>query len=339
LYGGRAAVEEIMLQAPRETVPSLVPGHEEPSVTPAGEILNMAVHSGDILLSRGGAPTSALIARGNDFPGNFSHVALVYVDEHTSHVSIIESHIEKGVAIASVEDYLRDEKLRIMVLRLRADHPQLAADPLLPHNVARRALDSARARHIPYDFAMDFQNHAELFCSEVVSAPYQAVGIRLWMGISRISSPGLRSWLAGFGVRHFATQEPSDLEYDPQLCVVAEWHDPQLLYQDHIDNALIDAMLETADAYPQLGYSWYMLPVVRIFKAYSVILNAFGKIGPVPEGMDAAAALRNVAFSADHAAIKARLLCRADEFKQEHGYTPPYWALVQLARQAQVAAE
>ena len=31
--------------------------------------------------SAGGAATSALIARGNDFPGNFSHIALVHVDE------------------------------------------------------------------------------------------------------------------------------------------------------------------------------------------------------------------------------------------------------------------
>ena len=37
------------------------------------------------------------------------------------------------------------------------------------------------------------------------------------MGISRISSPGVARWLAAFGVRRFETQEPSDLEYDPQL--------------------------------------------------------------------------------------------------------------------------
>lgn len=335
LYGGRAAVEEVMLQAPSETVPSLILGYDEPSRTPAGEILNITVHSGDILISRGGAPTSALIARGNDFPGNFSHVALVHVDDRNGDISIIESHIEAGVVISSADDYLNDTKLRVMVLRLRADLPQLVADPLLPHQAARLALDSARARHIPYDFAMDFQDHCGLFCSEVASAPYEDLGLRLWMGLSHISSAGLRSWLAAFGVRYFKTQEPSDLEYDPQLCVVAEWHDRQRLYQDHIDNAVIDAMLETADAFPQLTYSWYKLPWARIGKAYSVLLNVFGKVGPVPEGMSAASALRNVAFSADHAALKRHLLRRADEFQQERGYVTPYWEMVRLVRQVQ----
>lgn len=61
------------------------------------------------MLSRGGAPTSALISRGSDYPGNFSHVALVYVDPKTKVASIIEAHIEVGVAIASLEEYMNDK--------------------------------------------------------------------------------------------------------------------------------------------------------------------------------------------------------------------------------------
>lgn len=339
MYGSRTAVEEVMLQTTPGNVPALISGTAEPSATPAAQLFGITVHSGDILLSRGGAPTSALIARGNDFPGNFSHVALVYVDDQTHDISIIESHIEKGVAIATPEEYLADLKLRVLALRLRADLPPLVADPLLPHKAARRALDQAHSRHIPYDFAMDFADDREFFCSEVASAPYRQLGLTLWMGLSHISSPGLRSWLAGFGVTHFITQEPSDLEYDPQLQVVAEWHDPQLLHQDHLDNAIIDVMLETADLNPQLPYSAAMLPLARLSKAYSTTLNLFGEVGPVPEGMSAAAALRNVAFSADHAAIKIRTMELVEEYKQRRGYAPPYWALVQLARQAQNVAK
>ena len=334
LYGGRAAIEEVMLQAPPGTIPPLVLGCQEPSQTPSAEILGVTIQSGDILVSRGGAPTSALIARGNDYPGNFSHVALVQVDEQTHRVSIIESHIEKGVAIASIDDYLNDKKLRVMVLRLRADLPQLIADPLLPHKAATWMLEDARARHIAYDFEMDYRDKAKIFCSEVASAAYAKVGIMLWMGLSNISSRGVRSWLAAFGVRHFETQEPSDLEYDPQLRVVAEWRDPETLWKDHLDNAVIDAMLEGADSLETLRYSWYLLPVARVMKAYSAVLNLFGGIGPIPEGMNATAALRNKEFSRRHDAIKARLLALAGEFRKQNGYTPPYWALVRLAREA-----
>lgn len=336
LYGGRAALEEAMLQAPRAVVSPLVRGDDEPSVTPSAEILGVRVHSGDMLVSRGGVPTSALIARGNDYPGNFSHVALVHIDERSHQTSVIEAHIERGVAVASLGDYLKDVKLRVMVLRLRSDLPEVAADPLLPHRAAVALLEETRGRHIPYDFEMDFTEHSKLFCSEVASAAYERLGVTLWMGLSRISSPGLVRWLSGFGVRHFQTQEPSDLEYDPQLTVVAEWRDPQTLFADHLDNAVVDAMLEGAEEGDTLAYPLPLLPVARTAKAYSSLLNAFGLVGPVPEGLSAAGALRNRQFSRTHAAIRQRTAVLVSEFERTQGYRPPYWELVNLARRGRV---
>jgi hypothetical protein len=334
LYGGRAALEEVLLQMPASVVPTLINGTDESSQTPWASILGVKIHSGDILVSRGGAPTSALIARGSDFPGNFSHIALVHVDPKTHLTSILESHIEQGVTISTLEDYLNDTKLRVMVLRLRSDLPELLRDPMLPHRAATLAFEEAALRHIPYDFEMDYKEHSRLFCSEVASAPYQKVGITLWMGISTISTPGLRSWLGAFGVRNFVTQEPSDLEYDPQLVVVAEWRDPMTLYKDHLDNAVIDVMLERAEEGEELGYPWYALPAVRLLKGYSLILNVFGGVGPVPEGMNATAALRNKQFSTTHEDIRRSLDALAEEFHVENGYRAPYWGLVRLARSA-----
>ena len=334
LYGARGALEEAMLQAPGAAVPALVRGDDEPSSTPAAEVLGVRIHSGDLLVSRGGAPTSALIARGNDYPGNFSHVALVFVDGSSGTASVVESHIERGVAIATLPDYLRDTKLRVMVLRPRADLPRLAADPMLPHRAAAAMIAEARHRHIPYDFEMDFADHGKLFCSEVASAAYARLGITLWMELSRISSPGLASWLSQFGVTHFETQEPSDLEYDPQLVVVAEWRNPEALFADHVDNAVVDAMLEGAERGERLGHPWAGLPLARLAKISSVCLNVFGLVGPVPEGLSATSALRTRAFIQTHARIKGRVLALAEEFLKVHGYASPYWELVRLARRA-----
>jgi hypothetical protein len=334
LYGSRAAVEEVILQTPAAKVPKLVLGKDEPSQTPWADVHGVRIHSGDILVSRGGAPTSALISRGSDYPGNFSHIALVYVDPVTHTASIIESLIERGVVVSTVGQYLKDKKLRVMLLRLRADLPQLMKDPMIPHKAALFAYNNAIKKHILYDFEMNYQDHSKLFCSEVASAAYEHFGIKLWMGISHISSPGLQRWLRDFGVRFFETQEPSDLEYDPQLTVVAEWRDPETLKKDHYDNAVTDVMLEGAEHGDELAYQWYLLPVVRLAKAYSAVLNLMGKVGPVPEGMSSTAALRNVWYSNMHDAIAARLTRKAALFENENGYAPPYWELVKMARSA-----
>jgi hypothetical protein len=117
------------------------------------------------------------------------------------------------------------------------------------------------------------------------------------------------------------------------LAVVAEWRDPDSLWQDHVDNAVIDAMLEGADAGDDLSYPWYQLAAARLLKAYSAIRILLGGRGPIPEGMAADTALRVRAFSARHAGIAEKVYGDAVQFERERGYRPPYWVLVQLARE------
>ncbi len=333
-YGSRTAIEEIDLQLNPTQNNGLTLGVQESSSSPSYNFNGLKIHSGDILVSRGGAATSALIARGSDYPGNFSHVALAYVDEASNELSIIESHIEMGVVISTPDQYIKDKKLRILLLRPKADLPALIKNPNLPHLAAKQAYNEVLEKHIPYDFAMDFTNYDEKFCSEVASSVYELNGLNLWMKLSSISSPGIINWLSDFGVKNFTTQEPSDLEYDPQLSVVAEWRNSKTLFQDHIDNAIIDILIENANKGEKLNYNWYLLPFARVTKLYSWIKNVFGGIGPIPEGMSTTSALKNKYFTALHLNVKTKLIPLIDNFEKENGYPPPYWRLVELSRTA-----
>lgn len=331
LYGSRTLVEELLLQGAGHELPTVIVGTDEPSQTPAAVVAGVELHSGDILVSRGGAPVSALIARGNDYPGNFSHIALVHIDE-SGEVRIIEAHIEVGVTVSSAETYLADKKLRIMVLRLDHTLKAMRDDPLLPHRAATAALDEGLTRHVPYDFAMHYEDPGEKFCSEVASAVYAEQGVSLWAGLTSMSSRGVTAWMSRLGVERFETYGPSDLEYDPKMVVVAEWRDPETLFDDHVDNAVIDALLEGAERGDELGYAHRALPLARVAKGYSLLLNLFGRAGPVPEGMSATRALHAQWLDARHAAVKAGVLSRVDDFRASRGYTPPYWELVAMAR-------
>ena len=334
LYGMRAAVEEVVLQMDNSKISPAMMVKKENAVTPAASIFGIEVHSGDLLVSRGGAEVSALISRGNDYPGNFSHVALIYIDDRSNQPYLIEAHIEKGVAVASIEQYENDKKLRFMVMRPRADLPLMIADPMLPQKAAKKMFDEAGKRHIPYDFKMNFHDSSALFCSEVASYAYRKYGIQIWKYPSTISSQGVVNWLHDFGVENFITQMPSDLEYDPQLSVVAEWRDPETLFKDHLDNAVMDALLEKANRDETIGYDGWKLPVVRIVKGYCMIKNLFGKIGIIPEGMSATKALKNQTFVAMYVSLKNKTQQLADNFIKQNGYRPPYWQLIKFAEAA-----
>jgi hypothetical protein len=54
----------------------------------------------------------------------------------------------------------------------------------------------------------------------------------------------------------------------------------------------------------------------------------------VPEGMSAVAALRNRAFGSRERRLAAQVGAQAAVLAQHQGYPPPYWTLLDLARQA-----
>jgi hypothetical protein len=66
LYGGRTALEEVVLQAAEDAITAVEPGTNEPSQTPSFQRAGVELHSGDLLVSRGGAPAltrAAMITR------------------------------------------------------------------------------------------------------------------------------------------------------------------------------------------------------------------------------------------------------------------------------------
>ncbi|MEH6512055.1 YiiX/YebB-like N1pC/P60 family cysteine hydrolase [Maribacter arcticus] len=331
LYGMRATVEEILLQSNEDQFVSTMIVSDEPSITPHADILGIKVHSGDLLVSRGGAEVSAFISRGNDYPGNFSHVALVHIDSKTNKPYFIEAHIEKGVAIATLDEYLSDKKLRFMVMRPRADLAQMMANPMLPHEASLFISEESKTRHIPYDFKMDYYDASAMFCSEVGSYAYKKFGIDLWEFESTISSNGIIDWLNNFGVENFVTQMPSDLEYDPMLSVVGEWRNKDVLFQDHLDNAVMDALISRSNKGEKLDYTIWMLPVARVVKGYSFFLNTIGKEGIIPEGMGAVTALKNTDFVARFNKCKLNTVTKTKAFEKENNYLPPYWQMVRMA--------
>lgn len=336
LYGMRATIEEVLLQQPDLTFSPALFVTNEPSKTPSADLLGIKIHSGDILLSRGGAEVSALISRGNNNPGNFSHVALAYVDSIRGELFFIESHIEKGVAIADKNTYLKDKKLRFMVMRLRSDLPELKNNPMLPHHAAKLMMDETTSRHIPYDFEMNVLQSEKMFCSEVASWSYQQKGVTLWDMRSTISSPGVIRWLFDFGVENFVTQMPSDLEYEPKLSVVAEWRDPETLWKDHVDNAVMDILLESADNGEIIEYNRWLLPFIRVYKVYCMGLNYVGYETKIPEGMTATRALKNLNFVEKHQTLLENTHNSIDEFINVNKYRPPFWTIIELARKEKI---
>ncbi|MFM2358477.1 MAG: hypothetical protein RLY16_470, partial [Bacteroidota bacterium] len=98
------------------------------------------------------------------------------------------------------------------------------------------------------------------------------------------------------------------------------------------DNAVMDVLLEEADKGKVIQYDWYLLPMARLIKGWSILQNRLGNVAKIPEGMTATQALKNQYFVDIYQRLKTAALVEIERFEQQHHYRPPYWKMLAIIR-------
>jgi hypothetical protein len=205
----------------------------------------ITLRSGDLIISRGNAYTSAAISRIVEVDSQFSHMAMIYVPdgpakEYTieeafngSKVLVLEAHIEIGSTIRSFKDYALDGNARNLLFRY--DNPAVA------HVAAKKTFDfledyrkKAHRRagplrfdlqdvnySVPYDFAMDLKKSDQMFCTEIGYYGFNIEGVKIPTFMSDIN-PNL-DLVKRLGIAGRQIFTPGDMELEPQFEMIAEF--------------------------------------------------------------------------------------------------------------------
>ena len=208
--------------------------------------LGKDLRSGDIILSRGNAFTSAAIAHLGESDQLFSHASLVYRDEKTNQLYTIEAHIEIGVVARPIQANIDEMNSRAAVFRFQ--------DPQLAHHAAKLMFNRAREHsangaNINYDFAMDMSNGDSLFCSEVISYAFQKASrgqTKVPLFKSRLDRRNI-AFEHSIDIFQAESFLPGDLETDPRFELVAEWRDWKKVRDLHEKDAILRSMLSWMD--------------------------------------------------------------------------------------------
>ncbi len=204
----------------------------------------LAFRSGDVILMRGTKNNSAAIARIGDIDSQFSHAAIVHVDEQ-GRGTVVEALIEEGAVINPLKSVLEHGIARAVLFRHR-DRELAARAAKLIHDHVKRSLESGTP--ILYDFSMRLGPSNKLFCSKLVRIAYEDASdgtLRLPAFLTRFNAAN-----AGFykriGVLAEESFAPGDLEIEPAFDLVAEWQDyrytAQVRHQDMIMTKLFEWM-------------------------------------------------------------------------------------------------
>lgn len=219
-------------QAPYET--SLI----RPDFQPAP----LQLHSGDVLLARGVSFISAIISRMTSNRSGFSHSFIWNVDAQTQRENSVESYMDMGVMQFESAFALRNENVRLTVLRPK--------DAAIGARAAGFAMQAAIA-HLPYDYAMDFQDDKALSCVEVVTSSYAKasagqVQLPLYPGKISVHSS---EFLTKLSLKAGEIISPADLETDPRFELISDWRDNRLVRDSRHKDAILSEMLRWVDVF------------------------------------------------------------------------------------------
>ncbi len=212
------------------------------------------LRSGDVILSRGSAFTSAAIARIGVNDTQFSHLSLVYANPaEGGKLYTIEAHIEIGSVVEPIEKHLQQDNSRSVVYRFEDEDMAHRAAEYMFHKVKKH---SDSGKNIDYNFSMQYEDTRTLFCSQVIYDGFsQASEQRVIVPRFKTQfNKGLIHFLNRMGIPatpenidNMKTFSPGDIEFDPRFRLIAEWKDPLHLQDTRIKDAVLTKMFSWMD--------------------------------------------------------------------------------------------
>lgn len=209
--------------------------------------------SGDVILSRGRAFSSAAIARIAKRDYQFSHLSFVYKDQETKELYTTEAHFEIGSVVTPIQTHISEKNVRSVIFRYKDEAVARKASEIMYQKIKKR---QDLGSNIEYDFAMDYKDNSKLFCSEIISE-----GFKLALPASDILplfkstfKKGLQSLVKTIGVPvtnknidNYEIFAPGDIQFDPHFELVAEWRNPNEMEESRFKDYILTKMFEQMD--------------------------------------------------------------------------------------------
>lgn len=227
---------------------------------------------GDLFLIRGKSYVSGMIARIGDTELQFSHLAILGLNEKNEKV-IIEALIPYGTKISPFKEWMKQKEARVVLFRFQ--------DSVIAENAGRAAFDLANSyigRHghtIPYDFHMSSLDADTIFCAELIENAF------LTASSSKVLLPEHKSmttkfkstpFLKNMGIDASEIFAPGDIEFDSRFDLLAEYR--FLGKYDESDSVPLLRKVRMQDAIIQSIYNWTIMDNYQFVDSWKINMKA-----------------------------------------------------------------
>ncbi len=228
---------------PNEKIPVYEPESYHPYHVGAGidPKAKFQFQNGDIMITKGVSFVSSTISEIAHPRSLFSHIVFVHVDSTTKEVTTIESYVGKGVSIFPIEEALKNENARILVLRSKdSELASRAADYMFNKVVALKKQN----KFIPYDYELDFSDNSKMSCEEVAydSYKHESEGKIILPELMSDITMNDASFLKRIGIKKGKMMVPTDMETDSRFNIVLDWTDYRLMRESWKKDVVLGEM-------------------------------------------------------------------------------------------------
>lgn len=204
--------------------------------------------NGDIMITKGISFVSSTVSEIATPRSLFSHIVFVHVDEKTKEVTTIESYIGKGVGIYSIEDALKNENSRILVLRPKdRELAARAADYMYDKVMALKKQNKI----IYYDYDLDFEDNSKLSCEEIAYDSFKQNSDGKFIIPEQMSKIEMKDeeFLKRIGIKKGLMMTPVDMETDSRFDIALDWTDYRIMRDSWRKDAVLGEMFRWINDY------------------------------------------------------------------------------------------
>lgn len=200
--------------------------------------------SGDLMVTRGPSNFSAILSSIQDYPNQLDHFVLINKSADGT-LRTVESYAQTGgVAAFPMNQALKNENARIMLLRAKDQKVAAKASDIMLESVNEAAADPSKK--IGYDFFMNLENPARMTCSAVTYwGLRKASNDKFVIPEERSTiSPKLHQIFEQTGIKEGAMLTAGDIELDTRFELILEWRDPRLIQDSRIREVVAQTIFD-----------------------------------------------------------------------------------------------
>ena len=204
--------------------------------------------NGDILITKGVSFVSSTISSITTPASVYSHIVFVHVDKISKAVTTMESYVGRGVSIYPIDEALKNENARILVLRAK---DQKLASEAADYMFNKIEDLKKKNKFIPYDYELNFEDNSKLSCEEVAYDSFKTKSGGSFVIPELMSSVKLNDekFLDRIGLKKGNMMTPADMETDSRFEIALDWTDYRIMRDSWRKDVVTAAMFNWINEY------------------------------------------------------------------------------------------